>query len=110
MVNEKRGESLVTIQGAARPFRLTAQACEEFRALTGMSIIKASSQMLEDEVLVCKLLYVGLRAGDPSIGTYAEFAADITLNDLIAADTSAMLTTAFGADEGDGGNATRATS
>lgn len=103
MANAKRGESEVVLGGVKRTFRLTGQACEEFKSMTGMSVLKAAASLEQDmdEGVLFRLMFVGLHAADKML-TYEAFAESVTLEDVGAfvQQLGGTIATAFGAAEG----------
>lgn len=99
IANEQRGETMVSVGGQDRVFRLTAQAMREFKTLHSISVLKATQSFGEepDEELLFSLLYVGCHASDKAL-TREQFDETATLEDLgqFARTLTARITAAFG--------------
>jgi len=109
MANTQRGESEIEVGGVKRLYRLTANACMTFKAMTGVSVLQAATALQEhpDETHLFALMYVGLKAADATLPAYADWADTVGMADLqqFTAAFGDVLGTAFGAPEG---NATAA--
>lgn len=83
MSNEKRGVRLIAVGGEMKPYRLSAQACEEFKALTGISVFQLDRVLAEapDDQALFSLMYVGLHAEDRTL-TRAQFDEAVSLEEL----------------------------
>lgn len=106
IANDQRGETMVSVGGQARVYRLTAQAMREFKALHSISVLKATQQFAEDpdEELLFSLLYVGCHASDPTY-TREQFDGEATLEDLgaFATTLTARIGAAFGSGDAKNG-------